>query len=143
MEIKENRNYEKLMKVFLRNGLEEPSPDDTSTLLKAWEIIEDEQVVGGSSVTNHNGAYVLEYFAIDEPFRDKGWSRQLFELAIAYLKEQSASIVYIVTKIPSYFKKVGFEKIDRKDAPDFSECFDCQQYMENCFPEVMAKPLTI
>ncbi len=139
MKIIEHQDYDRLMEVFVRNGLEAPSPDDPATEIKHWALVEGEHIVGGSSVSRRNGALVLDYFAIDGPYRNHGWSRHLLEKVLTYANQQGARNIYTVTKIPNYFQKAGFRKIDRKDAPDFSQCFSCPQYQEACFPEVMVK----
>jgi N-acetylglutamate synthase-like GNAT family acetyltransferase len=139
MKIIEHQDYDKLMDVFVRNGLEAPSPDDPATEIKHWALVEDSHIVGGSSVSRRNGSLVLDYFAIDGPYRKKGWSRPMLEKVMAYAIHQGDREIYTVTKIPDYFKKTGFRKIDRKDAPDFSQCFSCPQYQKDCFPEVMVK----
>jgi N-acetylglutamate synthase-like GNAT family acetyltransferase len=139
MKIIEHQNYDRLMDVFVRNGLEAPSPDDPATDMKPWALVEGGHIVGGSSVSRRNGALVLDYFAIDGPYRNHGWSRPMLEKVMAYAIHQGDRKIYTVTKIPDYFKKAGFRKIDRKDAPDFSQCFSCPQYQKDCFPEVMVK----
>lgn len=137
MEIRESQDYDRLMEVFVRNGLEAPSPNHPATVMKSWEIVEDGHIVGGSSVALNNGAFVLGYFAIDAPYRNNGWSKHMLKKALTYVKQQGARSIYTVTKIPEYFKKAGFQKVDRKDAPDFSQCFSCPQYQVECFPEAM------
>lgn len=141
MKIIAHQDYDKLMEVFVRNGLEAPSPDDPATEIKHWALVKGGHIVGGSSVSRRNGALVLDYFAIDGPYRNHGWSRHLLENVLTYANQQGARNIYTVTKIPDYFQKAGFRKIDRKDAPDFSQCFSCPQYQQGCFPEVMVKYL--
>jgi len=45
--------------------------------------------------------------------------------------------IYLVAKNPQVFKSKGFKIIKREDAPNFSECFTCEDYLKTCFPEVM------
>jgi amino-acid N-acetyltransferase len=141
MIIKEHQDHDRLMDVFVRNGLEAPSPDDPATEIKHWAIEEGGHIVGATSVSRRNGALVLDYFAIDRPYRNHGWSRHMLKKVLTYANQQGAREIYTVTKIPDYFQKAGFQKIDRKDAPDFSQCFSCPQYQKDCFPEVMVRHL--
>ncbi len=36
---------------------------------------------------------------------------------------------------------MGFEIIQREEAPSFSECFGYPDFKNKCFPEIMVKPL--
>ena len=137
MDIRETRNITQLMDVFIRNGLEPPDSQDFSSTLKSWALIDDEKIVGGVSVGAVEEHFVLDYLAVDAPARGNGWGIRLMETALSYLRQENAHQLYTVTKVPAFFRKLGFQPIRRNAAPDFSQCFTCRQYQVDCFPEVM------
>ena len=45
-----------------------------------------------------------------------------------------------IAKIPDFWKSKGFSIITREEAPAFSECFECPEYInKTCRPEIMLK----
>ena len=67
--------------------------------------------------------------------------RALLRLGIEETVKRDGRRMYLVARAPGFFRKEGFETVDREDAPDFFECLTCPQYGISCHPEVMKKDL--
>lgn len=140
--MKETDDFEKLVTFFIENGLEysegEAAPEG---LVQCWEVVHgnepDEQLVAGLVLSERQGEYVIDSVAVLKLFRNFKMGKILMEKAIKEVRERGGKRIYIVAKAPEYFKRFGFEPVPRETAPDFSECFHCEQFGNGCSPEVM------
>jgi len=140
--MKETDDFEALVPFFIENGLEysegEKASDD---LLKCWKLVHgdesDEHLVGAVTLSKREGEYIIDAVAVSKLFRKFKMGKILMEKAIKEVLERGGKRIYIVAKVPEFFKKLGFEIITREEAPDFSECFHCDQFGSGCNPEVM------
>lgn len=57
--------------------------------------------------------------------------------AVAETKLRGGKKIYLVARAPEFFKKHGFKRVERHEAPNFFECLTCNQYGVSCHPEVM------
>lgn len=132
--------YAELIKLFIENGLEftEKDKEIPETMVKYWEAVDDEKLIGGCVLGMREGVYVLEGIATDSDYRNKRVGKQLLCEAMTYLKKVGAKNLYLCARAPGFFKTQGFLVIDREDSPSFG-CMNCDQFGVNCFPEVMMK----
>jgi len=137
--IRETENYNELVELFIKNGLEfsEDEPVETTDILKCWEARKENKLIGGCVLANRQGKYIIDGIAVEPEFRKGDLGSKLLHCAINYLKEKKASELYLVARAPGFFKTQGFKTVPREDAPNFFECFGCDQYQKTCFPEVM------
>lgn len=141
-QMKETDDFEKLVPFFIENELEysesETAPDG---LVQCWKIVhgneDDEQLVAALVLTVKQGSYVIDAIAVSKIFRKLKMGKILMEKAIKTVREKGGSCVYLVAKVPEFFGKLGFKEITREEAPDFSGCFECNQYGVSCSPVVM------
>jgi N-acetylglutamate synthase-like GNAT family acetyltransferase len=133
--------YGLLIDVSRRNDLEEPTPEDLAGIKAAWGIIgQDGILLASVALLERENCWVLDCLAVDASFRGTGLGRQLVALAEASIQAVELTFdLYLVTKVPGFFSKLGYYKLPRSEAPDFSECFRCERYQVTCFPEVMQK----
>ena len=140
--INESNRYAELINLFIENELEFSEEDKQipNTLVKYWEALDGEKLIGGCVLGMREGVYVLEGIATNEGYRKKSIGKQLLSEALAYLKTSGAKKLYLCARAPGFFKSQGFLAIDREDAPNFG-CINCDQFGIKCFPEVMLKYL--
>ena len=140
--MKATDEFEKLVPFFIENGLEysegETEPDG---LVQCWEVVhgdeDDEHLTAALVLTRKQGEYVIDAIAVSKLFRKLKIGKILMEKAIKEVLEKGGRCIYLVAKVPEFFKKFGFKEISREEAPDFSGCFDCEQYGISCSPAVM------
>jgi len=133
--------YSQLAELSKANELEEPTPEDMARIRVAWGLKDSQgEARGCVALFQREDNWVLDCLAVSEDLRGGNYGRQLVETAEAYLKEQApAAPLYLVTKVPPFFARLGYQEISRDAAPDFSECFTCSRYQQSCFPQVMVK----
>jgi len=140
--MKETDDFEKLVPFFIENGLEYDEDEKASeSLVQCWEIVHgdenDEHLVAALALSERGGGYVIDAVAVSKLFRKFKMGKILVEKAIKEVLQRGGRCIYIVAKVPGFFEKLGFKAITREEAPDFSECFSCEQFGNGCSPEVM------
>ena len=140
--INESNRYAELISFFIENELEFTEKDKhiPDTVVKYWEALDGEKLIGGCVLGMREGVYVLEGIATDADYRNKCLGKQIVCEALTYLKALGAKKLYLCARAPGFFKTQGFLTIDREDAPNFG-CLNCDQFGIKCFPEVMMKIL--
>ena len=140
--IHESDRYVELINLFIENELEFSEKDKLipDSVVKYWEALDDEKLIGGCVLGLREGVYVLEGIATDADYRKKRVGKQLLCEALTYLKTLGAKKLYLCARAPGFFKTQGFLEIDRENAPNFG-CINCDQFGIKCFPEIMMKNL--
>ena len=78
----------------------------------------DENVVGIGGVEIYGKYGLLRSLVIKESYRGKGYGRALCKKLIEYAKLKAVREIYLLTDTAEkFFKKIGFEHIDRSNAP--------------------------
>ena len=137
--ISKTDDYEKLVEMFIRNGLEfsieEPLPTD---LVQCWKA-EDEAgtLIGGCVLALRGGEYIIDGIAAEPEYRRKKLGGELLDLALREARRRGAAKVYLVAKAPGFFRKHGFGTIEPEQVPGLFDCPSCPQYRKSCYPEVM------
>lgn len=139
----ETDDLEALIPFFIDNGLEFSEDDevDHDEIIKCWRADTGGRLVGACVLARREGHYICDGIATDVSIRGSRLGEALLKLLLGEVNELGGEDIYLVARMPSFFSKYGFEKVERKDAPNFFECFSCPQYMIDCFPEVMHKKL--
>lgn len=138
MGISETGNFEDLMGLFARNGLEISEEDPVPTdIVKGWKAELEGRLIGGCVLSLREGDYIIDGIAVEQEYRSTMLGSKMLATALDEAKKRGAGSVYLVAKAPGFFRKQGFNTIEREEAPLFFECFSCPQYLKNCFPEVM------
>ncbi len=137
--IRETKNYDALVGLFIENGLEfsEDEPIQTTDILKCWEAVKGNEIIGGCVLAMRQGKYIIDGIAVRPEFRNENIGSDLLNQAVNYLKKNNVLELYLVARAPGFFKTQGFKAVSREEAPEFFECFRCDQYQKICFPEVM------
>lgn len=144
LQISETDEYDRLVEMFIRHGLEfsfeEPLPTD---LVKCWKA-EDEQgtLVGGCVLAMRGGEYVIDGIATEPAYRKERVGSRLLRLALDEVKHRGADRIYLVAKAPDFFRKHDFQEISADEVPDLFDCPSCPQYLKTCFPEIMKLTLS-
>jgi GNAT superfamily N-acetyltransferase len=154
--ISETDDYDALVEMFIRNGLEFSAEDEVPTdLVKCWEAVELHvdadaghgasqkgsgkagRLIGGCVLALREGAFIIDGIAVEPEYRAERLGKKLLELAVGEAKALGGNTLFLVARAPEFFRKQGFVTVPREGAPNFFECFTCPQYNNSCFPEVM------
>lgn len=139
--IKETSNHTSLINFYIEQGLEFQQPKYVGEPLFSYFIEDGNILIAAITVTTQNNSLVIDDLAVQEAYRNKGLGRRLVNKAIDRISASFGDqTVFAITKEPEFFRKMGFQPIERSDAPDFSICFECEQYKKSCFPVPMELP---
>ena len=139
----ETKDYEPLSVLFHDNGLEvkicKEIPD---TALKLWKC-EDENgdLIAACQLGKRRGHFVLESLAVDPAYRGDGLGGKLLRLAEKEAFLRGAKEIWLVAKVPEYYKRFAWKTVPSAEAPDISKCQHCAQFEETCHPAIMKKYL--
>ena len=143
MVIKEFYEHNELVDFYISRGIEfnddkqYPHPPIFSYIAEI-----DNQFVGAITVCKENNDFILDEVAVIKEREKQGVCTSLVNTVIDRIeKEYGDSKFYLVAKNPNVFKGMGFNIIQREEAPNFSECFSCPDFQKKCFPEIMVKTL--
>lgn len=96
-----------------------------------------ENIMGACTLAFREGEYIIDGIALAPESRGSGAGSALLAAAEAEVRARGGERVYLVARAPEFFRANSYETIARSDAPEFFECFGCDQYNKSCFPEVM------
>lgn len=79
------------------------------------------------------GLAEVRSLVVKESEFEKGIGKSLVKNAIEEAKSLKIKQIFALTRIPDFFKKIGFKDIDKKELPYkvWSDCIDCPQF-PNC-----------
>lgn len=137
--MKSTDEYERLVKFFVQNELEFDGDEEVDTdIIHCWKLThKDDVLVGGCVLAKRQGKYIIDGIAVTQILRKSGLGRIMLKKAINEVKRLGGNELYLVARAPGFFRTMGFDTVDAKDAPLFFECAQCPQYQKNCFPEIM------
>ena len=138
----ETDDYETLNEFFIKNELEFSEEDPVPTdLVKCWKMLDESGAVaklaGGIVLAKREGKFIIDGIAVDPGYRKQNLGKTMLDKAIEEVKDASGDSIYLVARAPGFFRKQGFNNVQRENAPNFFECFTCPQYKITCHPEVM------
>ena len=86
--------------------------------------------------------YVIKAVAVEKEYRGNGLGVLLVREILNEAERRGADKVFLNAKIPDFYKKLGFEILQREKAPAISDCSTCSRYLHGCEPEIMVKKIS-
>jgi len=134
--------YEELKDFFIENGLEVSADDPVPTdLVKCWKLNDESvnppKLIGGVALAKRGGEFIIDGIAVDSGYRKMKLGKMLLDLAVNEAKKLSGDSVFLVARVPEFYKTQGFVTVPEEAAPAFFECLGCPQYGVSCHPEIM------
>lgn len=142
--IQPSEDFAGLQVLFHRNGLEvRPDERDQSGLLGLWQALstEDDAVLGGLKMEERAGLLVLSCIAVEPAYRGTQVGAALLQCAIDFAKTRGAPRLFLVAKVPTFFKKFGFCALPMQPYRQITKCYDCPQRGISCQPELLCLTL--
>lgn len=138
------QDYDALVRIFVRNGLEYDVEDEVETdVIEAFKVTDaDGSLKGGACLALRQGDFIIDGIAVEPEWRQRNLGSRLLDEIAGAAKRRGGREIFLVAKAPGFFRKYGFTAVDHEAAPDFFECRQCDQYRKSCFPEVMKLELS-
>ncbi len=131
--------YSKIEQIFVEQGLE--NNKNGVDIIKGFVVEKGDHLIGGAEIMLQDGEYTFSV-AVDDPFKEMGVGRSLFQIVKKEIHELGAKKILIQAKTPEYWEKFGFvEVVDLKGIPETFRCDDCSHYGIDCFPKIMVLDL--
>ena len=142
--IKETENWRPLTELFNEMGLEVEIGDvPPKSMLKMW-CLEDEdtgEYLGGATLQLKKGVHALGSLAVRPAANGGGWGEQLLEKVFEETKALGGTEIWACARIPEYYFKLGWEKMDPETAPKIFNCQYCDRFGVSCHPAIIRKTL--
>lgn len=140
-EVHKSLNKERLMPLFVSEGLELSQQDeifDRAILCYECRDRENNDLIGGCCLSLWEGEFVLKALAVHHDFQRCGIGTDLVHRAIREAREWKAKRIILNAKVPSYYERFGFREMRAEEIPaGFSDCILCEKYQQSCHPAVM------
>ena len=89
------------------------------------------QFIGVGGIERYGLYGLLRSVAIDRPFRGKGYGKELCDKLISRALSSGVKELYLLTTTAeAFFKRFGFERVDRKNAPPVIQ--ETSEFRELC-----------
>ena len=137
--LKETDEYDRLVEFMKPFGLEFDNDEAMGTeKVKNWKVVQEpDYLVGGIMLGKRKGYFYINGIAVDPPMRHTGIATIMMKKAINEVKKQGGSEIWLVAKVPEFFRTLGFEDVEPERAPEIFGCLNCQQFGESCHPVIM------
>lgn len=137
MQIKSYDNHIDLIGFYKENGLEfDEDFNYISSPLFSYVIQDKGEIIGAITCSKIDNNFIIEAVAVNEKYRKSGMGKKLVIRAINKMKQLDGKIIYLNSKEPLFFGKLGF-KYEQGKVNFFENCLNCPEYNITCFPRVM------
>lgn len=137
MKIENYDNHNNLIYFYQENGLEfDEKFNYIASPLFSYVIKYKEKIIGAITCSKINNNFIIEAIAVNQNYRNNGLGKKLVIKAINKIKLFDGNIIYLNSKEPLFFEKLGFE-YEQEKIDFFESCLDCPKYNITCFPKVM------
>jgi len=114
----ENANRYRLALIALLQAEGLPYGDLSEELDSFLVVLDDNQLIGSVGVEIYGDYGLLRSLAVSQPYRNKGVGEELIKQIEAVAIAQNLKGIYLLTETaPGYFKRRGYEQIDRAAIP--------------------------
>ena len=103
-----------------------------------WVFQDKEKLLGVSAlhIVGWDDLAEIKSLVVDKRYHKRGIGKRLVDACLQEAKELEVKKVFVLTLTGSFFEKLGFRKIDKKELPHkiWSECVNCI-YFPDCKEE--------
>ena len=137
MLIKNYNTHSDLIGFYKENGLEFDGDFNYISSPQFSYVIQDkEEIIGAITCSKIDNNFIIEAVAVNEKYRKSGLGKKLVIKAINKTKQLDGKIIYLNSKEPLFFEKLGF-KYEQEKVNFFENCLNCPEYNITCFPRAM------
>jgi amino-acid N-acetyltransferase len=106
------------------------SADEIATNIRSYVLAkEEEKLVGYTALHIHSPRLAeVRSLIVDEAFRGRSVGKQMVQFALEEARELGLEEVLVLTYLPQFFLKMGFEEIAKESIPEqkiWADCIKC------------------
>ncbi len=121
-------DMQKLVADEVRSGvILERSDDELATNIRSYVLAKkDGYLVGYTALHIHSPRLAeIRSLVVDKNFRGQSIGRKMVEYTFTEARELGVDEVLALTYVPDFFRKLGFEEIDKESIPEHKIWADC------------------
>lgn len=129
----ETNDHNGLISFYRENGLEVSSDlvrDDGAIF--SIKCVKDDKIISAATLSRRFEVFILDYVAVDPDHRKKGLGEKAVAEILSKAKQLGVKKVYITSKSPTFFKKIGFLKGSPEGVDMNADCVGCPQFNNGC-----------
>ena len=121
----------KLVEAEVKSGvILQRSADEIATNIRSYVLAkEGERLVGYTALHIHSARLAeVRSLIVDEKFRGQSVGRKMVEFALDEARNLGLEEVLVLTYLPDFFLKLGFEEIAKESIPEqkiWADCIKC------------------
>ena len=143
--VKDVGEIQRLIRVRADEGAMLPrSINDIYEQLRDFLVYEEDGVITGAVATHIVWEDIAEIrsLAVDKKSEGRGVAKGLIEKSIESARNVGVNRVFVLTYVPDYFKKFGFEALDKQELPHkiWNACIRCHKFPD-CDEFALAKSI--
>lgn len=83
----------------------------------------------------------IRSLVVSEEYQKKGIGTNLVEACLKEAKELEIPKVFVLTRVPMFFQKLGFEEVSKQELPHkiWADCIKCSKFPSECDEIAMLK----
>ena len=130
-----------LMQTMVREEVEKGvilprSDDEVATNIRSYVLLkEKERLLGYAALHIHSPILAeIRSLVVSPEARGLGMGKALVDFTLREADELGVSQVLVLTYLPDFFRKLGFEEIEKESVPDhkiWADCIKCRHF-PNC-----------
>jgi len=112
---------------------------DLEKVVVQYNLIIEDKKVGAAAILKIGNKYIHDCLVVKKEYQGKGFGKKLVEKTLEWCKNKEIKKVYVMTKKPDFYEKLGFYKIEMSELPEeyTGPCKECDMYKQSCFPVAM------
>ena len=141
----DSRQVHQLINFWAKKGkvLERSLGDIYENIRDFWVCIERKKIIGCCAlhVVGWQGLGEIKSLVVAKGSQRGGTGARLVKKCLEEAKTLGIMDVFALTFIPVFFKRLGFERIDRKELPHkiWTDCIKCISFPDCCEEAVIVK----
>lgn len=119
---------QKLVESEVREGIILPrSDDEVATNIRSYALAKDgDRLVGYGALHIHSPSLAeIRSLIVDREYRGRGVGVSIVKFCIEEAKELGVESLLVLTYLPQFFQKMGFEEIEKTAIPEHKIWADC------------------
>lgn len=119
---------QKLVENEVKEGIILPrSDDEVATNIRSYILAKDgDRLIGYGALHIHSPSLAeIRSLIVDREYRGRGVGIKIVKFCIEEAKELGVESVLVLTYLPQFFQKMGFEEIEKTAIPEHKIWADC------------------
>ena len=143
--IRETEDYFPISVLCHESGMEvEIGHAPAEHMVKMWRMDDagTGRMLACATLQIRDGVYVLGNLVVREDRRGEGLGKRMQQAVFDEARRLGAREIWGSAKVPTYYDKLGWERMDWESSPDVAECCKkCPRRGDTCSPAVIRMAL--